>query len=120
MDKYEALYSFYSGFGIPAYEENSVPDDAKMPYIAYEVITGSYDAENIALSCQIFFKDTSLAAIDRITEKLSGELSGGKKIPCDTGYIVLYRGSPFAQNTSTGDKSVKSKYVNITADYITL
>ena len=27
MNKYQALYEFYNSFGIPAYEENSVPEN---------------------------------------------------------------------------------------------
>lgn len=120
MDKYEALDKFYNSFGIKAYEENSVPDKAVMPYITYEVITAAFDAENVGLSCQIFFKEKSLRHIDELTEKLAQELSGGKKLRCDNGYIVLYRGEPFAQNMRTSDdKSVKCKYVTIMADYVT-
>ena len=120
MNKYEALCNFYSGFGIPAYEENSVPEKAKMPYITYEAITSGFDSQNVALSFQIFFKSESLMKIDTLTDKLSDALRGHVKLKCDEGYIILYRGEPFAQNVSTGDKATKCKYVNILADYITL
>lgn len=123
MNKYEALHKFFSSFGMKAYEENSVPDEVKtkdMPYITYEVVTSSLDIQNVALSCQIFHKSNSLMKINAAVEKLSEALSGGAKLQCDTGWIVLYRGTPFAQNRPTEDKSVKAKYINITADYITL
>lgn len=123
MNKYEALHEFYSSFGVKAYEETSVPDDVKtgsMPYITYEVITSPFDAQQVALSLQIFFKSNSLMKINALTEKIHEALRGGKKLQCDTGYIVLYAGSPFAITQPSGDKSVKAKYINITADYITL
>ena len=119
MDKYEALYKFYSSFGIPAYEENSVDDKAKMPYLTYEVITASFDADSVAISCQLYFKSKDLTEIDRLAEKISAALSGGVCLKCDNGYIALYKGTPFAQNRPTGDKSVKCKYLNISADFIT-
>ena len=42
MTKAEALHSFYSSFGLTAYEENSVPDDAEFPYITYNITTDSF------------------------------------------------------------------------------
>lgn len=123
MNKYEALHRFYSSFGIKAYEENSVPDDIKaddMPYLTYDVLTSPFDVQNTALSCQIFFKSTTLTKINALTEKIYSALDGGAKLQCDTGYIILYPGTPFAQNVTTGDKTVKAKYINISADFIVL
>ena len=120
MNKYEALCEFYNSFGIPAYEEFSVDENAEMPYIKYEVVTSGFDSENTALSLQILYKSDSLTKIDAMTDKLSDALRDGIKLKCDEGYIILYRGEPFAQNVVSGDKSVKCKYVNITADFITL
>lgn len=123
MNKYEALHKFYSSFGIKAFEENSVPDDIRtgdMPYLTYEVITSPFDVQNTALSCQIYFKSNSLMKINALTEKIYNALNNGAKLQCDTGWIVLYPGTPFAQNVTTGDKTVKAKYINITADYIVL
>lgn len=119
MDKYEALYSFYSSFGIPAYEENSVDENAVMPYITYEVLTSSFDNDSVSISCQIFSKSKDLIELDKITDKISKALTGGITLKCKDGYVVLYRGTPFAQNRATGDTSVKCKYINISADYIT-
>ncbi|HPY84041.1 MAG TPA: hypothetical protein PLS20_03240 [Ruminococcus flavefaciens] len=118
--KYQALHTFYSSFGVPAYEENSVPETAKPPYITYEVITSEFDGENIALSCQIYDKSNSLKNLNKLTEQLSVRLRGGCKLVCDDGYIMLYRGEPFAKPLPTWDKTVKGRYINISADYITL
>lgn len=120
MNKTQALQTFYESFGIPAYEENTVPDDAKMPYIIYEVATSQHDEQATALSCQIWYKSNSWSAINAKTEELSQALSGGYNIKCDTGIITLERGNPFAQNRPTEDKTVKCKYINITAHYNTL
>lgn len=34
-DTARALYTFYSSFGFPAYQADTVPDDAQLPYITY-------------------------------------------------------------------------------------
>ena len=119
-NKYQALHNFYSGFGVPAYEENSVPENAKLPYITYEVITSELAAQNVALSCQIWDKSNSLKNLNTLTESLSAALRNGAKLQCDDGYIMLYRGEPFAQTRPSGERTIKAKYINITADYITL
>ena len=120
MNKYEALNKFYNSFGIPAYEENSVPEKKPMPYITYELITSSIESESIAMSFKIYYRSESLIEIDSITEKISKVLTGGVNLKCDEGYITLHRGEPFALNIGSGEKSVKAKYINVTANYITL
>ena len=45
MTKAAAIYQFWSGFGLTAYEENTVPTDAAFPYITYQLVTDSFDRE---------------------------------------------------------------------------
>ena len=120
MTKEAALYNFWSGFGIPAYEENSVPDDAKFPYITYQLVTDSFDRE-IPLTASIWYRSESWTAINAKTEEISQKISrGGKIIHCDGGAIWLKRGQPFAQNMGDeSDNLIKRKYINITAEFMT-
>lgn len=120
MTKAAAIYQFWSGFGLTAYEENTVSDDAKFPYITYQLVTDSFDRE-IPLTASIWYRSESWTAINAKTEEISQKISrGGKIISCDGGAIWLKRGQPFAQNM--GDESddlIKRKYLNITAEFIT-
>ena len=43
MDKSQAVHDFWSSFGLTAYDENAVPDNAQMPYITYSVVTDSLE-----------------------------------------------------------------------------
>ena len=43
MDKQQAIHGFWSSFGITAYDENSVPDDAELPYITYNDLHSNMD-----------------------------------------------------------------------------
>ncbi len=52
-DRKEMLYDFWSSFGLPAYEENSVPEDATYPRITYEASEGGFDAV-LSLSASIW------------------------------------------------------------------
>ena len=120
MTKAAAIYQFWSGFGLTAYEENTVPDDATFPYITYQLVTDSFDRE-IPLSASLWYRSESWTAINAKTEEISQKISrGGKIISCDGGAIWLKRGQPFAQNM--GDESddlIKRKYINITAEFMT-
>ena len=120
MTKAAAIYQFWSGFGLTAYEENTVPHDATFPYITYQLVTDSFDRE-IALTASLWYRSESWTAINAKTEEISQKISrGGKIISCDDGAIWLKRGQPFAQNMGDeSDNLIKRKYLNITAEFLT-
>ena len=120
MTKASALYQFWNSFGLTAYEENTVADDAAFPYITYQLVTDSFDRE-IPLAASLWYRSESWKTINAKTEEISQTISrGGRVISCDGGAIWLKRGQPFAQ--SMGDESdglIKRKYLNITAEFMT-
>ena len=120
MTKAAAIYQFWSGFGLTAYEENTVPDDAAFPYITYQLVTDSFDRE-IPITASIWYRSESWAGINAKTDEISQKISrGGKVIPCNGGAIWLKRGQPFAQSMAhESDDLIKRKYLNITAEYLT-
>ena len=120
MTKAAAMYQFWSSFGLTAYEENTVPDDAAFPYITYQLVTDSFDRE-IPLSASLWYRSESWNGINAKTEEISQKISrGGKIMPCDGGAIWLKRGQPFAQNMGDErDDLIKRKYINITAEFMT-
>ena len=120
MTKAAAIYQFWSGFGLTAYEENTVPEDAAFPYVTYQLVTDSFDRE-VAATASLWYRGESWTAINAKTEEISAHIGlGGKIIKCDGGRIWIKRGQPFAQNM--GDESddlIKRKYLNLTVEYLT-
>ena len=120
MTKAAAIYQFWSGFGLTAYEENTVPTDVAFPYVTYQLVTDSFDRE-VAATASLWYRGESWTDINAKTEEISQTISrGGKIIACDGGAIWMKRGQPFAQNM--GDESdglIKRKYLNITAEFMT-
>ena len=120
MTKAAAIYQFWSGFGLTAYEENTVPEDAVFPYVTYQLVTDSFDRE-VAATASLWYRGESWTAINAKTEEISAHIGlGGKMIKCDGGRIWIKRGQPFAQNM--GDESddlIKRKYLNLTVEYLT-
>ena len=120
MTKAAAIYQFWNSFGLTAYEENTVPDDATFPYITYQLVTDSFDRE-IPLTASLWYRSESWTEINAKTEEISQKISrGGKIISCDGGIIWLKRGQPFAQNMGDeSDNLIRRKYLNITAEFMT-
>ena len=120
MTKAAAIYQFWNGFGLNAYEENTVPTDAVFPYITYQLVTDSFDRE-VAATASLWYRGESWTAINAKTEEISAHIGlGGKIIKCDGGRIWIKRGQPFAQNM--GDESddlIKRKYLNLTFEFMT-
>lgn len=120
MTKEEALHSFFSGFGIPAYEENTVPDSATLPYITYSVVTGDFYSGSVAISRSVWYRATTWTGINAKAEEISRFLGlGGKIVRCDTGGLWIKRGTPFRQNMADPDDTIRRKYLNFEVDFIT-
>lgn len=121
MDKYQAIHKFWSSFSLPAYDENSVPDDAVMPYITYNVSVGSLGNVNV-LNGSVWYRSSSWKDISNKVDEIArlvGE-SGYYIDNIDGGYVWMTHGSPFAQRMSEpGDDSVRRMYININAEFLT-
>lgn len=120
MTKAAAIYQFWGGFGLTAYEENTVPDDAKFPYITYQLVTDSFGQE-VAATASLWYRSESWTAINAKKEEISESIGrGGKIINCDNGRIWIKRGQPFAQNMRDDtDTLIKRKYLNLSIEYFT-
>lgn len=121
MDKIQALHSFWSNFDLKAYEENSVPDDLEMPYITYEVQSGSFYDGNIALSASLWYHSSSWASITQKADEISKFISmSGRLIECDDGCLWVKRRSPFAQNlVDDTDDKVKRIIISVSVEFLT-
>lgn len=121
MGKYtnlsKTLYKFFSQFG-NAYVENSVPSGATFPYITYTV---AYDEEyeDTLLQARIWTKGTSFTEVAALADKIGEAIGTGVKFEgVEGGIMWLHQGSPFQQNISNEDETIKSVYINIVQKYL--
>lgn len=121
MTKGAALQSFFDGI-MTSYAASAVPDDATLPYLTYELITNAWDGGEVGLAVNMWFRTTSEKEPNAAVDKLSKAIGlGGVFLHCDDGVIWLKRGSPWAQSlTDETDKIIKRRYINVTAEYLTL
>lgn len=102
------LYEFFSGFDIPAYVQDTIPDNAQMPYITYELM----EPEPLSYSlmhANVWYKDTSYNAVSAKCDEIKAAIGRGMTIPTGNGFIALFRdnGTPFAQIMSDPNPETK-------------
>ena len=120
MDKAQTINTFWNSFGITAYDENTVPQDAVMPRITYDVATDQL-GHVVNMSASLWYrsnswKDISLKATE--IEKRLGE-HGGIVLKLNEGRLWITKGSPFTQRMSDPDDSIRRIYINIQAEFLT-
>lgn len=125
MTKASALYQFFSSFGLEAWEENSVytlESPPEFPYLTYEMNTDAFGDYDTALTFSLWYRSKNdWYPANQKAEEISAAIGrGGTIIHVDDGYLLIMRGSPFAQ--SLGDPSddmIKRKLFNITVRFYT-
>ena len=120
MDKAQALYQFWNSFNIPAYDQSTVPEDAQMPYITYEMSEDMLD-NDLLLSASIWYNSLSWEEITLKANEISRYVTLiHTPIPLDGGgYLWVKRGSPFMQRMSDENKYVRRIYINIQVEFLT-
>lgn len=119
-----ALYDFWSGFGLPAWDENSVdPDAMKLSgghYITYNVVNAAPYAPR-PLGANLWYRDFAWTAIDQKAQQIFERIGlGGIKIPFNRGDIWIKRGAgTFSQRLADDDDTIRRIYITVMAEDLT-
>lgn len=132
MNKQQAYNSFWSGFGVLAFEENSVPDDetidamiksglapAKFPYITYQVLIDDLGSP-VYPTASIWDRSTSWQRADTLANTISARIQNTNTIKLDNGRVFITKGSPFAQHMSEeADRYIRRVVLNLGIEFLT-
>ena len=124
MNKTQAIHQFWSGFGIPAWDENTVPDDALIrgeKYIAYSVSTGSLD-DVLNLSGKIWDTNTNTwEYVETKAQEISYSIAtmNPPTMQIDNGRLYITEGRPFSQRIPNPNENVRGVLINIQAEFLT-
>ena len=132
MDKQQAYNAFWSGFGVLAWEENSMPDDkeiqslieagyasSKYPYIAYQVITDDL-GHPVYPTASIYDKSSSWERIDKLANTISEAIQNMNTIKLDNGRMFITKGSPFAQHQLENEAlNIRRVILNLGVEFFT-
>lgn len=118
MNKVQALHYFWSSFGIKAYDENTVPDDAQLPYITYEVSEDDFN-HDLGLTASIWDRSTSWSNVTNICNQIAEYITkGGKMIKYDDGAMWIRKSSPWAQRFAGDDDMTRRIILNIEVEFL--
>lgn len=119
MDALQTLHSFWSGFGLPAYDENTVPDNAKLPYITYEASKSDFNG-TIALTASLWYRSSSWSEITAKEQEISEFITrGGRMVSYNGGAFWIQKGSPWAQRMGEPeDDAIRRVVLNIYIEYL--
>lgn len=91
----KGLYEAWNRF-LPAYPEGTVPDDAVMPYITYEVKQPNW-RDQTTYNVRVWYKDTSFQNITEKVDEIAEWVGEGKLLTIQNGYIWLFKDVNFCQ-----------------------
>ena len=116
-DKWTAIQRFWSGFGLTAYDENTVPENAVLPYITYSASTAGLD-ETVYMTASLWYRSNSWAEVSQKAEGIGGLIGGGYGVGYDNGRMWVNKASPFAQRMSDeSDAQIRRIVLQVTADF---
>ena len=127
MDKWQAQQKFWSSFGLPAYDEQTVftkKEDGQpdLPHIRYESFGGNI-GQQATLSASLWYRDTSMVAIKRKASEIERYIKEREPftIPIDDGYlwIKVPESIPFAQPLGSDSDNVLRIVLTVEAECLT-
>ena len=117
MNREIALQSFWAGFNIPAYDENSVPTDTELPYITYEVAVSDFNTE-LPLAASIWYRSSSWAKVTQKLDEISAYIGrGGRLVNYEGGAFWIRLRNSMRMGEPTDDM-VRRILMNLTIEFI--
>lgn len=129
MNKMQTLHSFWSGFGLKAYDENSVPEYVEddqgntvklvPPYITYEASSDDF-GNTLLRTASLWYRSSSWAEITAKEQEIAEYITrGGRMLAYDGGAIWLQRSTPWAQRMNDpSDEMIKRIVLTVQMEFL--
>ena len=119
MNKMQTLNAFWNSFGLKAYDENSVPDDAVLPYITYEASNDDF-GHTLAQTASLWYRSSSWSDITAKEQQISDFITrGGRMIAYQGGALWIQKASPWAQRMDDpSDEMIRRIVLNVTVEFM--
>lgn len=106
----KTLKSFFSGFGIPAYTVNNVPEDTPLPYITYPLVEPEWDRQ-ASFYVQVWWSKRGLSALLETAGEIISQIGQGALFRQENGIIAIYPETPLMQILT--DDDTDRAYINL-------
>lgn len=118
LDKFSAQKVYWSSFGMPAYQELTVPEDVQFPYIAYQTANGSLDGV-INVSASVYYKGTSWAQI--MKDVLQMEKAIDRQVFIEGGCMKVRKPiTNFAQPMGDEDEKIRRMLLTVEIEFLSM
>ena len=118
MNRMQTLNAFWNSFGILAYDEGSVPEDAKLPYITYSAGYDYFDAP-VSLYADIWYKGYTWEDIEAKFDEIANRITtGGVNVPYDRGGMTIRPGRPFSSRVRDELDYIRRIRVNVEVEFV--
>lgn len=132
-DKWQAQQAFWGSFGIPAFDERTVPDEVpdangkmvklEMPYLTYEAVGGNLE-ERTTVNASLWYRSNSWAEISQKADYIAEQIATTQipSIKIKNGYMMirLPDGTPFAQRMDEpNDRQVRRIVMTVEIEFLT-
>lgn len=123
MTTEQALYSFWSSFGLHAYPEEAVPtgeaegeEAAEPPYITYTIVEPEFGTHATG-QARIWYRDDGYEEIAKKKNEVLKAIGKGKLLPAGSGFLCIRPGTPPAQYLPFSEMpEIKVCYLNLQMD----
>lgn len=116
LNKWTAQKVYWSSFGLPAYEEHTVPDDAVMPYLTYQAVNGQLGGV-LNASANLYYKGTSWAKIMEETSTMEKFID--RQMFIDGGIMKVRKPiMNFAQPMPENDNKVRRMLLTVEIEFL--
>ena len=127
MNKIQALHSFWNGFGIPAFNEKSVPDESDrktlygsaFPYLTYEVSTNDF-GNSLVQTASLWYRSSGWAEIVAKQLEIENVITrGGKYVHYDDSAFWIGKSNPWAiQMGDESDDMIRRIVLNVNIEFL--
>ena len=126
MDYQQTLDAFWNGFGVIAFQDDTVPDEnqfadmniAPYPRITYSVSTNDFGVPT-SMTASIWARSNSWKTSVSILKQIKNTLKyGGIQLRYDEGVMWIKTGTPFSSNMTDPDDTIRRIVINIETEYL--
>lgn len=109
----KALNAYFNGFGLDAYAEDTVPDEAQLPYITYRVVDPEWH-QKATFFVRVWYRSTSNASVLEKADQITGDIGEAKRLPFEGGLLVIWPESPKVQVVvDPNDNTLRYAYISL-------
>ena len=109
----QALDTYLNGFGLDAYAEDTVPDNAQFPYITYRPVDPEWH-QKTTFFVRVWFRSTRNAELLEKADQITEDIGEMKRLPFDGGMVVIWPETPKVQiMVNPNDRMVRYAYISL-------